>query len=248
MNNLEEAVSLVGLNRQEAKIYITLLQRGECFISEIARYSGIKRATVYQYIHSLATKDVIRKTVKGKRILYFPEDPKKLIGIFRQRETEIKKIFPELEKMYVSSSSKPAVSFYEGKEGLRSVYREMTKTSQTLWSMFSAERYFEVFSEKDSKEFVQNVYENGGRLCDLVQNSKIGAQYVKEKWGGEIAISKLLPADFDFSVDLLISGNKIAMISFEHLIAVVIDNSGIAQLQKSLLKFIWKGLSKVTLR
>ncbi len=240
MENIEKIIGFVGLNDHETKIYTTLLRFGQSVISDIAKNSGIKRATIYQYIDNLTVKDIVRKTVKGKRVFYYPEDPKKLIGIIERKERKIKEIFPELEKMYLHSSSRPAVRFYEGKEGMRSVYREMTKTSKTLWSMFSADRYFKVFSEKDGNEFISNIYQNGGQLKDLVLNSKLGTQYVKEKWGGEMTTSKLLTKDFDFSVDLLISGNNVAMISFNNLVAIIIENPGIANLQRNLLKFIWK--------
>lgn len=237
---METIIEEIGLNEHEAKIYLALLKHGQSVVADISKHSGVKRATIYQYIDGLAARDIIRKTVKGKRIFYYPEDPKKLGNIIERKKTAFSQIFPELEKMYASTSSRPVVRFYEGKEGVRSVYREMTKTSQTLWSIFSADRYFKVFSEKDGEEFIENIFQSGGQLKDLVQNSKLGAQYVKNKQGGEAAISKLLPRDFDFSVDLLIAGDNVAMVSFDNLAAVIIENRGIAQLQLDLLKFIWK--------
>lgn len=240
MENLEKIIEEVGLNEHEAKIYLTLLKQGQSVISDISKHSGIKRATVYQYIDDLVVRDIIRKTVKGKRTMYYPEDPKKLLTIVEKKQKMIKKVFPELEQLYLHSSSKPVVRFYEGKEGMRSVYREMTNTPKTLWSMFSTDRYFKVFNEKDGVEFTENIYQSGGQLKDLVQDTSLGREYIKEKWGGENAVSKLLPKDFDFSIDLLISGDNVAMISFDNLIAVVIENKGIAELQMNLLKFIWK--------
>lgn len=241
-NGLEKIVEEVGLNENEAKIYLTLLKQGQSVVSDISKHSGIKRATVYQYIDGLVAQDIIRKTVKGKRIMYYPEDPKKLISIIEKKQKKIKQAFPDLEKLYLNSSSKPIVRFYEGKEGMRAVYREMTKTSKTLWSMFSAERYFNVFSDKDSQEFVDNIYQSGGQLRDLVQNTPLGREYIKKKWGGEESVSKLLPKDFDFSVDLMVSGDNVAMISFESMVAVIIENKGIAQLQEGLMKFVWRSL------
>jgi len=242
MSKIESIIKKIGLNENEIKIYLALLKNGQCVISDISRHSGVKRGTVYQYIDNLAARNIIRKTVKGKRILYYPEDPKKLLTILDHARKSFNEIFPELNAMYASTSSKPTVRFYEGKDGLRSVYREMTKTTKTLWSMFSADRYFQIFSEKDSKEFINNIYQSGGKLRDLVQNTKLGAEYVKEKWGGKTAVSKLLSKDFNFSVDLLIAGDKVAMISFDNLIAVVIENKGIAELQGNFLKFIWKSV------
>ena len=244
MENLEKILREIGFNSYEAKIYLTLLKHGQCIISDISKYSGIKRATIYQYINKLTSQDFIRKTVRGKRIIYYPEDPKKLVSVVEKRQKKIKQVFPGLEKLYLNSSSKPIIRFYEGKEGVRSVYREMTKTRKILWSIFSADRYFNVFSEKDGVEFTKNIYQSGGQLRDLVQNTALGREYVKEKWGGETSISKLLSKDFNFSVDLLVTGDNVAMISFDNLIAVVIENRAIAELQLNFLKFIWKSLRK----
>ncbi len=244
MRKIEKTLEEIGLNEHEAKIYLTLLKCGQSIVSDISKYSGVKRATVYQYIDGLTSQDIIRKTVKGKRIVYYPENPKKLISIMEKRQKKIKQVFPDLEKLYVNSSSKPIVRFYEGKEGMRSVYREMTQTHKTLWSVFSADRYFGVFTEKDGVEFSENIYQNGGQLKDLVQDTPLGREYVRGKWGGETSVSRLLPKDFDFSVDLLVSGNNVAMISFDNLIAVIIENEGIAKLQMNFLKFIWKSSKK----
>ncbi len=240
MEKIEKTLEGIGLNEHEAKIYLTLLRHGQSIVSDISKNSGVKRATVYQYIDGLTAQDIIRKTVKGKRIVYYPEDPQKLISIMEKKQKKIKQVFPDLEKLYVNSSSKPVVRFYEGKDGLRSVYREMTQTYKTLWSVFSADRYFKVFTEKDGIEFSENIYQNGGQLKDLVQDTPLGREYVREKWGGETSVSRLLPKDFDFSVDLLVSGDNVAMISFDSLVAVIIENKGIAELQMNFLKFIWK--------
>lgn len=79
-------------------------------------------------------------------------------------------------------------------------------------------------------------------MRDLVQNTPLGREYIKEKWGGEGSVSKLLPKDLDFSVDLMISGDDVAMISFDSMVAIIIENKGIAQLQESFFKYIWHSL------
>ena len=116
----------------------------------------------------------------------------------------------------------------------------MTNTSKTLWSVFSAERYFQTFSEKDGEEFLDNVNKNGGQIKDLVLNSPDGVKYVKENWAKGIATSKILPKDFEFNVDMLITGEKVAMISFENMIAVIIESQEITNLQMQFINFVWK--------
>ncbi|HFC76912.1 MAG TPA: hypothetical protein ENJ27_01645 [Candidatus Moranbacteria bacterium] len=236
---IEKILRELGFSKNEAKVYLTVLKLGLANITEIARESNIIRTALYIYIDKLLKQDLLQKTFKGKRIYYIPRNPKKILTILEKRKRKAEKILPLLVDLHNTSSKKPVVKFYEGKEGIRSIYREMTKTSQTLWSIFSADRYYDAFSEKDGNEFLNNIYENGGELRDLVQDTKEGKKYVQENIAKKAGKSKLLPKDFSFDVDLLVAGEKVAMISLTNLVGVVIENKEMAKLQKNFLKFIW---------
>jgi sugar-specific transcriptional regulator TrmB len=243
MNNQEKITNTLvslGLTNHEAKIYLAVLERGSANITDIARDSQINRTALYLYIDNLLKQDLLKKTFKGKRIYYIPTNPKKLLTILEKRKQKAQEILPTLTNLYNTSSAKPVIKFYEGKEGMRSIYREMTKTPQILWSMFSADRYYNAFNQKDGEEFLNNIYESGGQLRDLVKNTPEGKRYVKENTATKVGKSKLLPKDFDFEVDLMVSGNKISMISLTNLVGVVIENKEMAKLQKNFLQFIWK--------
>jgi len=237
---IEKILRELGFSKNEAKVYLAVLRLGVANITEIARESSIIRTALYIYVDKLLKQDLLQKTFKGKRIYYIPQNPKKILTILEKRKRKAKEILPLLVDLHNTSSKKPTVKFYEGKEGMRSIYREMTKTPKRLWSIFSADRYYTVFSEKDGGEFLKNIYESGGELRDLVENTKEGKRYVENGIVDNIGKSKLLPKDFLFDVDLLVSGDKIAMISLINLIGVVIENKEMAKLQRNFLKFIWK--------
>jgi len=242
MENQEKIINTLeslGLSEHEAKIYIAVLVRGSANITDIAKESKINRTALYLYIDSLLKQDLLQKTFKGKRIYYIPKNPKKLLTILEKRKRKAQEVLPTLVDMYNTSSEKPVIKFYEGKEGMRSIYREMTKTPQKLWSIFSADRYYAVFSQKDGEEFIENIYNSGGQLRDLVENTKEGREYIKQNIASKIGKSKLLPKDFNFDVDLMVSGNKISMISLTNLVGIVIENKEMAKLQRNFLKFVW---------
>ncbi len=243
MENIEKithTLQSLGLSDHEAKIYLAVLRRGKANVTDIAKESRINRTALYLYLDNLLKQDLLQKTFKGKRIYYIPKNPTKLLTILERRKKKTQKILPMLTQMYNSASEKPVVKFYEGKDGMRSIYREMTKTPQILWSIFSADRYYAAFSQKDGEEFLNNIYESGGQLRDLVENTTEGKKYVRANLTHKIGKSKLLPKDFEFDVDLMISGNKIAMISLTNLVGVVIENEEMAKLQKNFLQFMWK--------
>lgn len=234
------ALQASGLSAGEAKVYITVAKLGMAHISGIAREANIKRPTVYEYVNTLLQQDLIRKTIKGKRLYYFAENPESIIRTLEKRKQKIESVMPELTRIYIQSARKPSVRFYEGNKGLRSVYKEMTHTSKRLWSMFFADRYYTIFSEKDAEEFLKNIYKQGGELRDLVGNTPAGKEYVKESRAGVVGKSKLLPKDFIFTTDILVTGNKVAMISFENLVAFIVESEDVARLQEQMMRFIWK--------
>lgn len=243
MENIEKITNTLqslGLSDHEAKIYLAVLRRGKANVTDIAKESQINRTALYLYLDNLLKQNLLQKTFKGKRIYYIPKNPNKLLTILERRKKKAREILPMLTQMYNTASEKPVVKFYEGKDGMRSIYREMTKTPQILWSIFSADRYYAAFSQKDGEEFLNNIYESGGQLRDLVENTTEGKRYVKENLTHKIGKSKLLPKDFEFDVDLMISGNKIAMISLTNLIGIVIENKEMARLQKNFLQFMWR--------
>lgn len=240
MEELVKQLEQIGLDDKEAEIYLAVLKLGKGLIVDIARKSGVKRTTVYEYLDDLERKGLVMKTVKGKRILYLPEKPERIVKILESRKKKAENMLPELRSLYAASSGKPSVRFYEGIEGMRSIYREMTQTPKTLWAVFSADAYTQVFTERDGHEFLENIKESGGQIKDMVMDTKAGREYVKAEYNKGFGGSKLLPDNFKLSADILVSGNKVAMNSMTSLVGVVIENKAIADMQRNFVKFLWK--------
>lgn len=238
MDKLLENLIETGLEPKEAQIYLAVLHLGKATIADAARKSKVKRMTVYQHIDDLLQKNLVHKTAEGKRIFYVAENPEKIGKILDRKQKHFEKILPDLKSVYTQSSHKPQVRFYEGIEGMRAIYDEMTKTTQTIYGAFSAERYFKVFNENDNEKFFQNIRESGGQIKDLIENSPIGRKHAKSKWYKDLGAPKILPDDFKLSVDLMIAGDKTAMIDLINLIGVIIENPEIAELQRNFVKFI----------
>lgn len=238
LNNFVKA----GFEPKEADVYLAVLQLGKATVSDIARKSKIKRTTVYEYIDKLTSENLLHKTVKGKRIFYIAENPNHLSKLLENRKKKIIEIIPKLEDIYHAASHKPQIRFYEGIEGIREVYREMTKTSQIVYGVFSVDKYYTVFNDKDNEEFFKNIRESGGQIKDLIENSPLGKKHVKGHWYKEIGTPKMLPKDFNLAVDLMVVGDKVAMISLVNLIGVVVENREIADLQRNFIKFMRRNI------
>ncbi len=93
---------------------------------------------------------------------------------------------------------------------------------------------------EENHEILIKLYENGGKLYNLVEKSDKSLERLKIKKYNKFVKSKLLPNDFKFATDQLIVGDKLILISFINLIAVIVEDRAIAGLQKNIFKYIWK--------
>lgn len=133
--SLENDLKSIGLEEKEAKVYLAALELGPTNIQDLAQKSGIKRSTVYEMIKNLKLMGLILETTKGKRKLFIASEPEKLKRNITVKEKLLNEILPELKSISNVGFIKPKITFYEGKEGLREIYRKTldTKSKLALW-------------------------------------------------------------------------------------------------------------------
>lgn len=249
MENINEKLNILGLTEKEITSYLAILVLGKGTITDISRKTAIKRTTIYEYIENLLRKGLIYKTVENKRTFYCVEDPKKIIGILDQEKKEIEqkrekveKFIPELESLFSASFKRPSVSFYEGKDGIKKVYQQVLNTQKNVYSIFSPENFFKLFSFEENHNLLMTLYNNGGILYSLVEKTDIPMEALNKEDYKKFIKSKILPKGFKYETDLLVVDDTIALISFKNMIGIIIKDKAIAQLQKSFINLIWKSL------
>jgi sugar-specific transcriptional regulator TrmB len=249
MDNIKEKLRLLGLSAKEIDVYVVILGLGKGTITDISRKTGIKRTTVYEYIESLTNSGLVYKTVDGKRISYCLENPRKITGLLDEQKRQIEekkrkmeKVIPELESLYSATFKKPNISFYEGKEGIKKVYQQIFDTHKNIYSMFSPDNLFKLFSVKENHDLLMILYNNGGMLYSLVEKTENNLATLNDPEYKKFIKSKQLQEGFKFETNLLVVDDTVALISFKNLIGVIIKDRAIADLQKNFINFIWKGI------
>lgn len=243
---LKEKLKILDLEEKEVDVYLAILSLGKSTITDISRKSAIKRTTIYSYLENLLKTGLIFKTVSKKRVFYSPGDPKTIKNIFEKQKSDIEtkkeqfnSIIPELESLYSTAFKRPRISFYEGKDGLREVYWEIMDTHKTIYSIFSPDNFFNLFSEAENHKLMMTLYNNGGILRSLVEKTEKPRAELKKKEYQKFLKSKDLPDGFHFETDLLVVDDTVALISFKNLVGIIIKDGAIASLQKNLIKTMW---------
>lgn len=246
MNTIKQQLLKIGLKDKEIKIYLTLLSLGKGTVSDIARKISINRTTVYNPLDSLLQRGFVYKIILGKRIFYSPEKPKKIISVLEEEKRKInisqeniRKIIPELENLYTDSFNRPKVSFYGGKSGVFDVYEQIVDTWQDVYSVFSPKSFFSLFSYEQNDKLLMKLKEREVKLFNLIEKTDETYKRLEIKKYNSFVKNKILPDELKFSTDLLVTKDRLALISFDSLTAVVIEDKAIADMQRNFIKFVW---------
>ena len=239
---MEKIISIlkkIDMSDNEIKTYLSILRNPKSNISNISKNSWIKRTTIYSYIDSLLLKWFIKKTIKWKVVLYLAENPNNILKNFEEKRRTLLEGMPLLKDIYDNLKSTTKVSIFEWKNEIENFYKQMSNSTTNIYTFFSPEKYFKIFSKKNSDLFNSIISKNQIKLYDLVEDNKDWRDYLKyitHQW-------KILPKDFsEVWMDLLIFEDCVWMISFDSMSWILIKDRAIHNLMKSMYLFIWKSI------
>src|SRR4051812_22457383 len=118
-------LELIGFNRTQAEVYLTVLELCPSSIWDIAKKSGIKRPTCYAVLDELVARGFASKIDDGRRLLYSVSSPKEPLARLEQQRLEFASQVAALEGIGSHSAKKPSIRLYEGLEGIKQVYASM---------------------------------------------------------------------------------------------------------------------------
>ena len=237
---IQETLQNLGLEEKETSIYLALLELSEATVLQISKKSGIKRPTAYLILHSLEEKGFISKVLKGKKTLYSPQHPQKLVVEAELRLKELQGVVPQLESLLDKEGGKPRVMIYEGKEQLDRAYDEsFIQKGENLYigsiglSMEMFPRSFKKFELKTlSPEF---------RVREIVDESEEGRRFAEEARGPYRSIRFIPKELLPFETDIGIFGNNVIITSAKkEYFTVKIESEEIARAFRTIFEMMWQ--------
>ena len=229
-----------GLNENEAKIYLAVLELVQTSVSRIARKSGVKRTTVYFSLENLMQKGLISAIKKEGRTEYFAEDPRNLERIAEEKKQRISSFIPELLAFTNIIDKKPEIHYFEGEEGIKEVISDTLEYSEEICALYS-ESYIHNFEEDFFTKFYrpERVKRKIPARVILPDNEEMRAVAAKNQ--EELRQSKFISSDlFKIKFQMMIYGkNKVDIISYEEKFAFIIESQIIYDSFKSIFETLW---------
>jgi sugar-specific transcriptional regulator TrmB len=255
MENAKKILSVLknfGLEAEEAKTYLTMLNMGHTTVLEIARRTGIKRCTVYLIINRLIKKELVKEATIGKKKYYQVENPKKLIKLLDKKKHELEENLPLLRNHYRQRADTPNLFFYEGRVGVEKIFEEIVATEgrdEILWFGCPQNLFDECY--KIYKTVERNIIHNPPAVR-LLTNSKLRDRTFAKSLNDDQKVYKkvqarILPKKLLFpNTNNIIFDNKLVIFSLSvDYFAIVIESADVANTYRALFETAWESAAKV---
>jgi HTH-type transcriptional regulator, sugar sensing transcriptional regulator len=231
---------------------LAALELGGTSVQNIAKKSGIHRATTYQCLEKLEEIGLIVTEKIGKKIIFAGQYPHQLITNILDKQNELKKkevavsnLLPELNAIFNYAKNKPRVRFFEGTDGLKKVYEDTLYNNQEVLAFLSV--------VNPEKNFLKWLYEY---YSPERSRRKIKAKVIApEEKGVEryTTLDKSLnretrlidPQKYPFSIEIDIYGNnKVAFMSYasKEMFGVIIESKEVYNTMKFIFQLVWNSI------
>jgi len=235
----------IGLNTNEASVYLTTLSLGQTTVLKISKNSGLKRSTVYDVVDSLKHKGLMQIVPAGLKQLYKAESPERLETVLENRKLEFSARLPELMAMYSLEGGESNIKFYTGLKSMKQIYLDTLKEikyGDEYLIITDQEKWFNLDREFWMKEYIQERAKLPCKTRLISTNSELALEHKKfeKNYNEEF---KIFAIDTKINVDVVITSNKLIVVDLiPPLTTLVIENKNIIQLQKQMFEIIWKSI------
>ncbi len=132
---LEQNLSQLGLKKEEIKIYLELLKRGNLSVTAIASFTKIPRINCYHHLLNLKKKNFVIESKKNKMKHFSAENPRIFLTKVQEQKNIVDDILPELKAIMSIHSAKPQIQFFEDKNGIKQIFEKINE--QKIDKIFS---------------------------------------------------------------------------------------------------------------
>ncbi|MGV8168936.1 MAG: TrmB family transcriptional regulator [Candidatus Nanoarchaeia archaeon] len=236
----------LGLNRNEAKVYYALLQKGQATAAELVKALGIHRNIVYDNLDKLIEKGLVSFVNEGTKKKFVAEKPEAIIEFLESKKENIdheiktaKTFLPEISKILGVSKGKQEATIFRGVAGLKKIQNEIGE-AEVSWCIGITNESVKILGETYWKNYNLKMAESG-RTEYLLWNSNYTNTVIPNK---KNIHSRILPPELDQVTETIMYEDKVAiMVYSENPIVIVIENKAVFDMHKKHFDFLWK-LSK----
>lgn len=243
---MKERLMKLGFSENEAKTYLELLRNGATTTTWLAKKLNLHRGYIYEILDKLIEKGVVSSIKKnGKKnfeafppseILAYIEEQKEKI---QARESDFKKILPELNKIHEMKRSKQRIFLFEGKKALKSILESALENNKEMLVFGAAGKfprgmtdYYFNWNKRRAKNKINLKIVYNSKEVGIKESSKEETTYVEKRY---------LRFDQDNPASVFLYSDKVAIVIWvEEPIINLIESKEAYEMYKRYFETFWK--------
>jgi len=250
---MDKELRALGLEDKEVKIYLACLAHDTPTPTQVAKLTGLKRATVYFYLERLREKGLIEWEVHKARKHISPIPPRKGLKRYIAKKQEevnrsediVKQLLTHVEKVAHEKTPGSKVYHYEGEEGIRFAIEKLLTSRKVIYWIGSMELFITAVGGEEEwyKMFTVRRLELGTVTRGITDRRILKYPRFSEMKEGKRSF-RFLKEDFDIPALLGTFGDCICFFSLQKKEArvVLIENALMAQMFKFFFESLWDSL------
>ena len=244
----EEILNLLkgfGFEDKVAKAYISCLFIGEASVKDIAKFTKIKRTSIYNFIDNMLTQGLIYEVKHNKKIYYSAVSPKEILKKYKKNLDDFENRLEVIEEEINKTTKRQKVSFLHGPAGFRSVWDRILKSSNKEYRIMTEGINFldYVTSKYLVDEIIRKKKDLGIKSLQIIPESKYSKEVIVPKDKKENRVTKLLPSDTKLPFTEIICQNFVAYISPRNESSIfLIEDELFAEGRKKVFDLLWERL------
>ena len=232
---IEDYLKQLGFSEYDIKIYLTLVNAGASLAGSIADFANVNRRNVYDALNRLIRKGFVSIILKNNKKYYLPAPPEKIISMYEERLDNLKDLLPELSKQFNLSKSKREVCFFEGKNGIKTIFETMFQSNKEIFVIGATGLAMEYMPL-----FITKLFKHKGSKFKIKQLWNHDAKNVNKYKELLHSEDKFLPNNFKTNSQLFVYGDRTIILIWSSIpFAILIIDQDVSNGFKSYFDFLW---------
>jgi predicted DNA-binding transcriptional regulator len=129
----KDSLIALGFSKNEAELYLALLEFGALTASELAVRSGVHRRNVYDCVDRLLSRGLIVREIGDKGAVYRSMPPRRIAELLQEQQEIFTRVLPQLEQRYRSDAHDSDFYLYSGIEGWKQYMRDIIRVGEAYY-------------------------------------------------------------------------------------------------------------------
>ena len=247
----QETLQLLGLSPNEAKIYETLVEKGESSVGDISVDAKVHRRNVYDSIQRLIEKGLCFEVFSKGENHYNAVDPGKLSELIAEKQEKLNLILPSLQKKFHAGSSTEEVYIYKGLEGQKNIFRDMLRVGKDSYFIGAKGGWFDPRLEQARNAFFKEANRKGLKFIQLFEHEvKTTMPNFPKHFPGKLEY-RFLPKEFATNSAIHVFGDYVVTYSGlpigkinEDTVFFVLHSKQLAESYRTWFRYMWQQSEK----